>query len=85
MDKKTFLYQEESNLMGGPICSLANSQEQLYALTARGSLHQVQGDRSSVQNNVIFMNSMSSPLVQIVFPHTTAKDASKVLHVLAYG
>lgn len=68
MDKKTFLFQEEANMLGGPICSLDNSQESLYALTAKGSLHSIQGDRSHVGNSHVFMNSMSNPVVQMVFP-----------------
>jgi hypothetical protein len=51
MDKKSFLYQEEAQLNGGPISSLANSEESLYALTAKGALISVQGDRSYVGNS----------------------------------
>lgn len=68
MDKKTFLYNEEVQLQGGPICSLANSSEKLYALTGKGSLHNIQGERSHLANTVQFMGSMSTAIQRIVFP-----------------
>ena len=37
------VFEEEVNLQGGPVVSLTNSREKIYALTATGSLHSVEG------------------------------------------
>ena len=68
MDKKTFLFIEEAQLGNGPVFSLANSAEKLYALTAKGTLHSIQGERSMLANQAMFMSSVSNPIEKIVFP-----------------
>lgn len=68
MDKKTFLFIEEAQLGNGPVFSLANSAEKLYALTAKGTLHSIQGERSMLANQAVFMSSVSNPIEKIVFP-----------------
>jgi hypothetical protein len=50
VDKKTMLFEEEVQLMGGPICSVASSSETLYCLTTRGTLYRLPGERSHVNN-----------------------------------
>ena len=37
------VFEEEVNLQGGPVTSLTHSREKIYALTASGSLHSVEG------------------------------------------
>jgi hypothetical protein len=45
INKKTMIFEEEINLDGGPVVSLTNSREKIYALTAAGSLHSVEGNQ----------------------------------------
>ena len=47
--------------------SLTNSQEKIYALTAHGSLHQVEGG-ASLATATCFMTTMTDPVTSICFP-----------------
>lgn len=39
------VFDHEANLQIGPILSLANSSEKVYALTLSGTLHSVEGNK----------------------------------------
>ena len=43
INKNTMIFEEEANLQSGPVVSLCNSQEKIYALTAKGTLNSVEG------------------------------------------
>jgi hypothetical protein len=45
IDKKTMLFDHETNLRMGPVIALANSSEKIYALTQSGTLHSVEGNK----------------------------------------
>jgi len=64
---KTMVFEEEVNLQGGPVVSLANSQQKLYALTAAGSLNSVEGGQS-LNTVSCFMTTMTDPVTSICFP-----------------
>ena len=40
------IFDHETSLQMGPIISLANSSEKVYALTQGGSLHSVEGNKA---------------------------------------
>ena len=61
------IFEEEVNLNSGPIVSLTNSQEKIYALTAAGALHSVVGTET-LASAVCFMTSQTDPVSQICFP-----------------
>lgn len=68
VDKQSLLFQEEIQLMGGPVCSVANSSETLYCLTTKGMLFRLQGERSHVANTALFMTSMNTEIIKVLFP-----------------
>ena len=45
IDKQSMIFEEEAQLEGGPITSITNSQEKIYALTSSGNLHYVEGEK----------------------------------------
>jgi len=59
INRKSFLFEEEVQLNGGPIVSLTNSQEKIYALTAKGNLHSAEGDKP-LSLQTCFMTSMAN-------------------------
>ena len=61
------VFEEEANLQGGPIVSLTNSQEKIYALTAAGTLNSVEGGEN-VASASCFMTTMTDPVTSICFP-----------------
>ena len=67
VNKKTLIFEEEVNLMNGPIVSLTNSQQKIYALTAAGNLHSVVGT-DPLSSTVCFMTSHTDPVNSICFP-----------------
>lgn len=52
---------------GGPVVSLTNSAEKIYALTSAGNLHSVAGD-SPISAVTCFMTTQTDPVTSIVFP-----------------
>lgn len=62
------VFDHEANLQIGPIVSLANSSEKVYALTLSGTLHSVEGNKVPLSSQVCFMASISGKIKQIVFP-----------------
>ena len=52
---------------GGPIVSLTNSAEKIYALTSTGNLHSVAGDQP-LASVTCFMTTQTEPVNSIVFP-----------------
>ena len=67
INKRTMVFEEEANLQGGPIVSLTNSQEKIYALTAAGTLNSVEGGEN-VASASCFMTTMTDPVTSICFP-----------------
>lgn len=61
------VFEEEVNLMSGPVVSITNSREKIYALTANGSLHSVEGE-APLSTATCFMTSMTDPVTSICFP-----------------
>ncbi len=61
------VFDEEVNLAGGPVVSLTNSREKIYALTASGSLHSVEGSEPLSSVNC-FMTTLTDPVTEVVFP-----------------
>ncbi len=55
------VFDEEVNLAGGPVVSLTNSREKIYALTASGSLHSVEGSEPLSSVNC-FMTTQTDPV-----------------------
>jgi hypothetical protein len=62
IDKKTMVFDHEANLQIGPIVSLANSSEKVYALTLSGTLHSVEGNKVPLSSQVCFMASISGKI-----------------------
>ena len=50
IDKKTMVFDHETNLRMGPIMALANSSEKVYALTLQGTLHSVEGNKDHLSS-----------------------------------
>ena len=67
VNKKSMLFEEEVDLQGGPIVSLTNSVEKIYALNASGSLNSVEGT-TNLANVSCFTTSMTDPVSSICFP-----------------
>ena len=67
INKKTMVFEEEVSLDGGPVVSLTNSQEKIYALTASGSLNSVEGGQS-LASVTCFMTTQTDPVTSICFP-----------------
>jgi len=44
------IFDHETNLRNGPIVTLANSQEKIYALTQAGTLHSVEGNKDHLSS-----------------------------------
>ena len=61
------VFEEEVSLQGGPVVSLTHSREKIYALTASGSLHSVEGTEP-LATAACFMTTQTDPVTQIVFP-----------------
>lgn len=62
------IFDHETNLRNGPIVTLANSQEKIYALTQAGTLHSVEGNKDHLSSQSCFMGSIIGKVKQIVFP-----------------
>ena len=45
VNKKTFAFEEEVQLGGGPIVSMMKTQANVYGLTAKGNLHSIAEDK----------------------------------------
>ena len=67
VNRKTMVFEEEVNLANGPVVSLTNSREKVYALTAGGSMYSVEGSQP-LASVTCFATSMTDPVSAIRFP-----------------
>lgn len=67
VNRRTLTFEDEADLHGGPVVSLTNSQEKIYALTAKGNLHSV-GGQDPLAAQSCFMGSQTEPVAEIAFP-----------------
>jgi len=67
VNRKTMTNMDEVNLQNGPVVSLTNSREKIYALTAGGSMFSVEGSQP-LSTVTCFFTSMTDPVSQICFP-----------------
>ena len=63
----TMVFEDEVNLESGPVVSLTNSMEKIYALTAGGSMFSVLGSEP-LANVSCFTTSITNPVSAIHFP-----------------
>lgn len=59
--KKTFAFEEEAQLGGGPVVSMMKTQTNVYALTAKGNLHSVAEDKP-IASQTLFMTSLNTTI-----------------------
>ena len=61
------VFEDEVNLESGPVVSLCNSMEKIYALTAAGSMFSVEGTEPLASVSC-FTTSITNPVSSIHFP-----------------